>query len=241
MTGIHWNELVFGKRKDPNDPAAHKHLSLVAFLAWVGLGADGLSSACYGPQETFKALKQHSYLAPWLAVATMVTVSILSAAYSSTISAFPSGGGGYSVATRTLGRHPGMVCGCALVFDYILTVGISLAAGAKAIFSMLPETWERYRIFAALAGTVILMVMNFRGVKESVTVLMPIFILFLATHVVLISMAIFGPPAASSIPSAVANAPPLAMAAAAIILLKAFSKGAGTYTGIEAISNSLTI
>ena len=50
MTKIRWNELVFGKRKDPNDPTVHQHLSLVAFLAWVGLGADGLSSACYGPE-----------------------------------------------------------------------------------------------------------------------------------------------------------------------------------------------
>ena len=136
VTKIRWNELVFGKRKDPNDPTVHQHLSLVAFLAWVGLGADGLSSACYGPEETYKALETYRHLAPWLVLATVITVSVLSAAYSNTIMAFPSGGGGYSVATRTLGRHAGMICGCALVLDYILTVGISVSAGAKAIFSM---------------------------------------------------------------------------------------------------------
>ena len=182
------NEIVFGKRKDPSDPAVHKHLSLVAFLAWVGLGADGLSSACYGPEETFKALREFRHLAPWLILATVVTVSVLSAAYSSTISAFPSGGGGYSVSTRTLGRHAGMLCGCALVLDYILTVGISMAAGAKAIFSMLPERYEEGRIYLAIAATLILMLMNARGVKESVSVLMPVFVLFLVTHVALIAM-----------------------------------------------------
>lgn len=240
MTKIRWNELVFGKRKDPNDPAVHKHISLVAFLAWVGLGADGLSSACYGPEETFKALENYRYLAPWLVVATVVTVSVLSAAYSSTIMAFPSGGGGYSVATRTLGRHAGMICGCALVLDYILTVGISVAAGAKAIFSMVPEH-AHYKIYVALAGTVLLMVMNFRGVKDSVTVLMPIFVLFLLTHAVLIAMAIFAPSVKAPAEVAAANAAPLATWAAAQWIIKAFSRGAGTYTGIEAISNSLTI
>jgi len=116
------NELVFGKAKDPNDPSVHHGLSLVAFLAWVGLGADGLSSACYGPEATFKALGDYRHLAPFLALATMLTVSILSAAYSSTIAAFPSGGGGYTVASKTLGKYAGMICGCALVIDYILTV-----------------------------------------------------------------------------------------------------------------------
>ncbi len=241
MTKIRWNELVFGKRKDPNDPTVHQHLSLVAFLAWVGLGADGLSSACYGPEETFKALETYRHLAPWLAVATVITVSVLSAAYSNTIMAFPSGGGGYSVATRTLGRHAGMICGCALVLDYILTVGISVSAGAKAIFSLLPPHWSHYKIYVALAGTGLLMVMNFRGVKDSVTVLMPVFILFLVTHAVLIAMAIFMPSATAPAHVAAANATPLAAFAAMTIIIKAFSKGAGTYTGIEAISNSLTI
>jgi len=241
MTRIRWNELVFGKRKDVNDPGVHTHLTLVAFLAWVGLGADGLSSACYGPEETFKALGAYRHLAPWLVLATVVTVSILSAAYSSTILAFPSGGGGYSVATRTLGRRAGMICGCALVLDYILTVGISVAAGAKAIFSMLPEHYGHLKMYVALAGTLLLMGMNFRGVKDSVTVLMPIFILFLLTHAVLIGMAIFMPSAPAPARVAAANAPPLALFAAVQLIVKAFSKGAGTYTGIEAISNSLTI
>src|SRR5436190_15964653 len=130
------NELIFGKAKDPNDPSVHHGLSLVAFLAWVGLGADGLSSACYGPEASFKALGQYSHLAPFLALATVVTVSLLSAAYSSTIAAFPSGGGGYTVASSTLGRHAVMICGCALVVDYVLTVAISVASGADAVFSL---------------------------------------------------------------------------------------------------------
>jgi amino acid transporter len=235
------NELVFGKAKDPNDPSVHHGLSLVAFLAWVGLGADGLSSACYGPEATFKALGEYRHLAPFLALATMMTVSILSAAYASTIAAFPSGGGGYTVASSTLGRYTGMICGCALVIDYILTVAISVASGADAIFSLpfMPGSWHEYKYVAIIAGLALLMIMNFRGVKDSVMVLMPIFIIFLITHAGLMLMSIFSthPVVAPAGPSPAA----LPAAAAAFLLLKAYSHGAGTYTGIEAISNSLSI
>lgn len=240
MARIRWNELVFGKRKDVNDPGVHTHLSLVAFLAWVGLGADGLSSACYGPEETFKALEGYRHLTPWLVVATVLTVTILSAAYSSTITAFPSGGGGYSVATRTLGRSAGMICGCALVLDYILTVGISISSGADKVFDLLPAAWKHQKVAVAIAGVALLMIMNFRGVKESVTLLLPVFLLFLASHAVLIAMAVFAPASPAPAQAAVGGAP-LGLVAAGAILLRSFAHGAGTYTGIEAISNSLTI
>lgn len=236
-----FNELVFGKAKDPSDPSVHHGLSLVAFLAWIGLGADGLSSACYGPEATFRALGEYRHLAPFLALATMFTVTILSAAYASTIAAFPSGGGGYTVASSTLGRYAGMICGCALVIDYILTVAISVAAGTDAIFSLpfMPPAWQQHKYVAIIAGLALLMIMNFRGVKDSVMVLMPIFIIFLITHAVLMAMAIFLP-AANVAPTGPAPAS-LPAAAAAFLLLKAYSHGAGTYTGIEAISNSLSI
>ena len=238
-------ELLFGKAKDPNDPSVHHGITLIAFLAWVGLGADGLSSACYGPEATFKALGDYRHLAPYLALATMVTVSILSAAYSSTIAAFPSGGGGYTVASHTLGRYAGMICGCALIIDYVLTVAISVASGADAIFSLefLEPAWKAYKFQAVIGALALLMIMNFRGVKDSVLFLMPIFLLFLATHAALILFALFkGSPGADATAHATAaSLRPLATFAAVKLLLKAYSHGAGTYTGIEAISNSLSI
>jgi len=240
-------ELLFGKAKNPNDPAVHQHLSLIAFLAWVGLGADGLSSACYGPEASFKALGGYSHLAPFLALATMVTVSILSAAYSSTIAAFPSGGGGYTVASSTLGRFAGMICGCALVVDYVLTVAISVASGADAIFSMsfVPPGWGEWKHVTVILAIGLLMVMNFRGVKDSVIILLPIFILFLIIHAGIILMALLKPgnpvPGPLQSGAAVVSLVPLGTLAASKLLMKAYSHGAGTYTGIEAISNSLSI
>jgi amino acid transporter len=240
MTKIRWREVLFGKRKDPKDPAVYKNLSLIAFFAWVGLGADGLSSACYGPEAAFRALGDHHSLALYLALATVVTVSILSASYASTISAFPSGGGGYAVASRTLGRYAGMICGCALVLDYVLTVAISVAAGVAAIFSFLPEEWKTYKLVAALEEVVALMILNFRGVKDSIIVLVPVFILFLVLHTALIVLAAWGAPTVGG-GAAISPTTSLPALTAVWVVFKAYSHGAGTYTGIEAISNSLSI
>src|SRR6266849_3295526 len=95
-------QIVFGKAKNPLDPQIFHRLSLVAFFAWVGLGADGLSSSCYGPEEAYKALHGHVHLALPLALAAAATVAIIAASYSQIIKAFPGGGGGYVVATRLL-------------------------------------------------------------------------------------------------------------------------------------------
>src|SRR3954447_12757251 len=94
---------IFGGPKDVRDPHAFHQLSLIALLAWVGLGADGLSSSAYGPDESFRALGQHTGLAVFLALATAVTVFVISYGYSRIIEQFPSGGGGYVVASKLLG------------------------------------------------------------------------------------------------------------------------------------------
>ena len=143
-----WNlkTLVLGKSRDLSDQGIFHKLSLIAFFAWVGLGADGLSSSCYGPEESFKALNGHVYLSLLVAVATVVTVFIISASYSQIIELFPSGGGGYLVASKLLSPTAGVVSGCALLIDYALTITISVASGADALFSMLPSYLLPYKL-----------------------------------------------------------------------------------------------
>ncbi|HEX3872006.1 MAG TPA: hypothetical protein VHV77_16285, partial [Pirellulales bacterium] len=92
--------LLIGKARDLQDESLFQHVTLVAFLAWVGLGADGLSSSCYGPPEAFKYLGDHVYLAVFLSLATIITVFVISACYSHIIEEFPSGGGGYLAASK---------------------------------------------------------------------------------------------------------------------------------------------
>lgn len=52
----------FGVPLDPLDRKTRQNIALVAFFAWVGLGADGISSSCYGPEESFRALGEHTHL-----------------------------------------------------------------------------------------------------------------------------------------------------------------------------------
>jgi hypothetical protein len=88
-------EIIFGASLDPLSKETRRHVVLVAFLAWIGLGADGLSSSCYGPEEAFLALGEHRQLGLYLAIATGVTVFIIAVAYNQVIELFPPGGGGY--------------------------------------------------------------------------------------------------------------------------------------------------
>src|SRR5437868_1499718 len=135
---------VFGAPRSVQDPGIFHKMALIPFLAWIGLGADGLSSSAYGPDEAFRTLGAHQYLAVFLCLAMAATVLIISLSYSHIIEQFPTGGGGYVVATKLLGRHAGVISGSALLVDYILTVTTSIAAGGDAVFSldfMRPE-WQ---------------------------------------------------------------------------------------------------
>src|SRR4051794_545575 len=155
--------LVLGAPKDAQEPHAFHKLSLVAFLAWVGLGADGLSSSAYGPEETFRQLGEHRGLAVFLAGLMMATVFIISYGYSRIIEQFPAGGGGYLVASKVLGGPAGVVAGSALLVDYVLTITISIAAGADAIFSFLPPALRVLALPSTFAGVLLLTIMNLRG------------------------------------------------------------------------------
>ncbi len=241
------SHLLIGPARDIRDPNVFHHLSLVAFLAWVGLGSDGLSSSCYGPEEAFLALGHHQYLAVFLAMLMALTVFVISASYSQTIDLFPTGGGGYLVASKLLGRYPGLVSGSALVVDYVLTVSISIASGADAIFSFLPVHWYHYKLIFCIGIVLVMVAMNLRGVKESVMALLPIFAAFVVVHVFMITYAfvtragelpMVAHDAVAQVRDGVATLGALPLA---IIFLRAYSLGGGTYTGIEAVSNGLPI
>ncbi|MHB1015964.1 MAG: amino acid transporter, partial [Desulfurivibrionaceae bacterium] len=139
-------KLIFGAPKYIKDPHLFHNMSLIPVLAWVGLGADGLSSSAYGPEEAFRALGSHTYLAILLGLATALTVFIISAGYSRIIEHFPHGGGGYIVSTHMLGKKAGVVSGSALLVDYVLTITISVASCADALFSYLPLHFHHFKV-----------------------------------------------------------------------------------------------
>ena len=238
---------LVGKPRDLKDPSIFHKLALIPILAWIGLGADGLSSASYGPEEAFKVLGEHTYLALALAVATALTVFIISYAYSRMIEYFPSGGGGYVVATHTLGEKAGVLSGSALLVDYMLTISVSIVACGEALFSFFPASFQPFKTPFEILAIVFLVVINLRGIRESVTMLAPIFIVFVLTHVLLIGYGILkhlpeiGAVAGEVRSGFQSGLTTLGLGGMALLFLRAFSMGGGTFTGIEAVSNGLQI
>ncbi|MDD5432394.1 MAG: APC family permease [Candidatus Omnitrophica bacterium] len=239
--------LVIGKSRNLGDHSLFHNLSLIAFFAWVGLGADGLSSSCYGPQEAFLALGNHIYLSIFVAIGTVLTIFIISSSYSHIIELFPTGGGGYLVASKLLSPTLGMVSGCALLIDYVLTIAVSIASGADAIFSFLPLSWYPYRLIFAVCVLIVMMFLNMRGVKESILPLVPIFLTFLATHAFIIIYAIFTHLSnfsqfkTAAVVDMRSSFSELGLMGVIFLVLRAYSMGAGTFTGIEAVSNGIPV
>ncbi len=239
--------FLIGGSRNPEDKSIFHKLSLIAFFAWVGLGADGVSSSCYGPPEAFLALKEHPHLAIFVALATVITIFIVSTSYSHIIELFPTGGGGYLVASKLLSPSVGMVSGCALVIDYVLTITLSIASGTDAIFSFLPSRLYGYRLDFALFVLAVLILLNLRGTKESVVPLVPVFLTFIATHAIAIVYALvshlsnFTPVVTGVAEEVRRTTSTLGLGATIFLILKAYSMGAGTFTGIEAVSNGIPI
>lgn len=234
------------KPKDPMRWETWRTAALVAVLAWAGVGADSLSSANYGPEEAYKALhlSGHEPLVLWLALITALTVIVISMAYVQIIALFPNGGGGYKAATRLVHPYAGLLSGSALVVDYSLTIAISVAAATDAMFNLAPLDWLQYKPFAMAGGLGFLLFINLRGVRESIVVLAPIFFGFLLTHVILISFGLFAK--SDELVGAVVNAERHINTVTAeggtwalvAIIATAYAAGAGTYTGIEALSEN---
>jgi Amino acid permease len=238
-------DMIFGAPLDPFSKETRRHVVLVAFLAWIGLGADGLSSSCYGPEQAFLALGENRQLGLYLAIATAVTVFIIAVAYNQVIELFPSGGGGYKVATNLIGPYAGLVSGAALIVDYMLTIAISVASGVDAVFSFLPRDIQHLKLGVEITAVVLLLVLNLRGMRESIRVLLPIFLGFFFSHAIVILLGTGMH--ADRIPDLIPNtlnetkqlAQQLGWVFVASLFLRAYSLGGGTYTGIEAVSNNV--
>ena len=183
-------KLFFGKPRDPMKKDVRKHIALIAFLAWVGLGADGLSSSCYGPEQAFLALGQYHHLALYLAFAISITVFIIALGYNQVIRIFPNGGGGYRASTELLGPTAGAISGVALIIDYMLTIVTSIVGAGNAIFSLLPYHLHIIKLPLEAALILFLVWINLRGVKESIKILMPILVCFFVSHVIMIILLI---------------------------------------------------
>lgn len=238
-------QYLRGSPRDPFSANTRRHIALIAFFAWIGIGADGLSSSCYGPEEAFLALGPYTHLTLYLAIATALTVFIISMSYNQVIELFPSGGGGYKVSTQLIGPYAGLVSGASLIVDYILTITISIASAVDAIFSLLPFEYQFNKLVVETILIIFLGFLNLRGTKESIHVLLPIFLGFVITHAFLIIYGVLKHK--SNLPTVFIEtahetrqlAQTMGWTFVAALFLRAYSLGGGTYTGLEAVSNNV--
>jgi len=204
-----------------------------------------MSSVAYGPQEMLLILAvagtQAMGMAFPLAIAIAILLAILTLSYEQTIHAYPSGGGAYIVSRDNLGEIPALVAGAALLTDYILTVAVSISSGVAQITSAYQELFP-YRAMIAVVMVMFIMLINLRGVKESgATFAVPTYF-FLAMMFLTSGIGLFR--LAAGALGMVENPPhfeaDVLQPVTLFLILRAFSNGTTSLTGVEAISNGIT-
>ncbi|MGO9754910.1 MAG: APC family permease [Solirubrobacteraceae bacterium] len=223
----------------------HKHggeadhgLSLMGGLA--ALSLDALSSVAYGPEAMITVLilagtSGLRYAIPLTLVITAM-LALLVISYTQVISAYPDGGGAYAVAKHDLGRFWALLAAASLVVDYVLTVAVSLAAGAASLGSVFPSLSHQL-LPVCLGGLALLTVVNLFGINESAKLLMVPTIVFVASIFALIIVGPFHPHPVAVIGTPIQRGPPQALTI--LLILKAFASGCSAVTGVEAIANGV--
>jgi len=228
----------------PTSAASHERLSKVQALAV--LSSDALSSVAYATEEVLMVLVAVGTAAvaggPFIGLAIAALMVIVAGSYYQTIHAYPTGGGSYTVSRENLGINASLVAGAALLIDYLLTVAVSVSAGIAAMTSAFPAL-SPYRVWLALAALAITTVINLRGLRESGRVFS------VPTYFFVVSM--FGMILVGTIRVLTGDLPvtPVTVTAswdtfrslALFIILRAFASGCAALTGVEAISNGVTV
>ncbi|MGX7198635.1 APC family permease [Enterococcus nangangensis] len=235
----HLKRLFIGR---PLRSAENDEQKLSKFAALALLSSDALSSIAYGTEQIVVVLMALSAAAIWysLPIAAVVIVLLVSLtlSYRQIIHAYPHGGGAYVVSSENLGKNAGLIAGGSLLIDYMLTVAVSVSAGAAAITSAIPALFG-HETAIAIVIVLAIMLMNLRGLRESASFLMVPVYLFIGVITLLIATGIFKiatgmtPLNATAIPGTVV--PGITVG----LLLRSFSSGSSSLTGVEAISNAV--
>jgi amino acid transporter len=208
---------------------------------------DPLSSNAYATEEIFLGLSLGGlallYLTPWVAGAVIILLIVVVASYRQVCHAFPGGGGAYAVSRAHLGRNASLVAAGALLVDYVLTVAVSVAAGAANIASAIPRLTP-YTIQMAVGMIVILTLLNLRGIKQSGIVFAVPTYGFIAVVLIMLlwgagQIAVGRPPVAESASFDVEPTSQTTGLLAAALMLRAFSQGCTALAGMEVVSNGV--
>jgi amino acid transporter len=231
------------KKATPRVPQRHGEGNkdhLTSFGGLAALSLDALSSVAYGPQAIVLVLVAAGTsalrltLPITLAIAGLLAVLVVS--YCQVIAVHPDGGGAYAVAKKDLGATVSLLAAASLVVDYVLTVAVSLAAGAASLASAFPSL-SHHLLAMCLLGLILITAVNLWGIAESARVLTLPMVAFLSAifGVIIVGLTRSHPAAV------VGSAQPVHISEAlgAIVILKAFAAGCSALTGIEAIANGV--
>ena len=225
----------------PLPSAAEKHERLGKISGLAVFASDALSSVAYGTEEIMLVLVAAGTAALALSFPIMIGITILvgivAASYWQTIHAYPSGGGSYIVAKDNLGTLPGLIAGASLLIDYVLTVAVSTASGVAAITSALPILYP-YRVAICALTVTAVTIANLRGVRESGRIFTIPTYWFIGSLSILILAGMY-----RVVTGTVQPYPPgevkITEVVSIFLILRAFSSGCATLTGIEAVSNGI--
>ncbi|EOI7611932.1 APC family permease [Enterococcus faecium] len=231
--------LLVGKPLKSAENDEHK---LTRFAALALLSSDALSSIAYGTEQIVVVLVALSAAAIWysLPIAAFVIILLISLtlSYRQIIHAYPHGGGAYVVSSENLGKNAGLISGGSLLIDYMLTVAVSVSAGAEAITSAVPALYG-HQVAISVTIVLLLMMLNLRGLRESASFLLFPVYTFILVISLLIVVGLYNivtgvvPLQATALPGAAV--PGISIA----LILRAFSSGSSSLTGVEAISNAV--
>src|ERR1700680_3572238 len=208
-------------------------------------GLDALSSAAYGPEAALTLLiplgmMGVSYIVP-ITASIIVLLTVVYFSYRQTISAYPHGGGSYTVASENLGVWPVLLAAASLMVDYVLTAAVGISAGVGALISAVPSL-QRYTLPLCLGILILVTLINLRGVRETGGVFLVPTYLFIFCLLGAIAIGVAKTLAAGGHPTPVTQLPQLAGATQAVgawLLLRAFASGCTAMTGVEAVSNGV--
>jgi amino acid transporter len=228
-----WSRRSAGKHAE----AGHD-LGVLTGLA--ALSLDALSSVAYGPEAMISVLilagtGALTDVVPLTLVITAMLV-LLVISYTQVIDAHPEGGGAYSVAKANLGRMPSLLAAAAVVVDYVLTVAVSLAAGAASLASEFPSL-SHHLLAVSLIGLLLLTIVNLFGIAESARLLILPAAVFIVSTMAVIIVGAFHPHPVAVIGTR--ERFPATETLGVLLLLKAFASGCSAVTGVEAISNGV--
>ncbi|MFV8213259.1 APC family permease, partial [Streptococcus pluranimalium] len=236
-----FKNVLLGKPLKSDDGHGNSHL-LNKSQALAMLSSDALSSIAYGPEQVILVLTALSAGAIWwslpIGIGVLILLISLTISYSQVIHAYPNGGGAYMVSTENLSPNLGLLSGGSLLIDYMLTVAVSVSSGADAITSAFPGL-KAINLEISIVLVLVLMLMNLRGLRESATALFIPVYLFIGAILILLVVGVFQIMTGDLAYHATSRVGSPVTGLSLFLLLRAFTSGSASLTGVEAISNAV--